>query len=206
MRTKMPKEKKPNIKNEIKKELSTIADTVDLDSVNQQLDIYGITKLDLSKKTLMNIGKWVLDGKSEFEIRQNLELTDKEWRFLIQTCPAIVVVMQHSMAYAEMIVGGTLFQVAIGGKKIKKKIPLKVHDYEIVNGKSVVVGEHYEMVEVEEESQPNPYLLKYLSENKLSENFGNKQKDHSKDHDDIVDAMTQEEINAINEYNKNKGN
>jgi len=202
----MPKEKKPNIKNELKKQLSTIADTVDLDAVNQQLDVAGITKLDISKRTLMNIGKWVLDGKSEMEIKQNLELSESEWRYLLNTCPAIVVVMQHSMAYAELVLGGTLFQTAIGGKKIKKKIPLKVHDYQIINGKSVVVGEHYEMVEVEETSQPNAYLLKYLTENKLSEKFGSKKTDTSKEHDKIIDAMTQEEINAINVYNKNKGN
>ena len=79
---------------------------------------------------------------------------------------------------------------------------MKVHDY---NAYGKVIGEHYEMVEVEETMQPNPYLLKYLAENKLSENFGNKQKDHSKDHDKIVEAMTEEEINAINEYNKTKG-
>ena len=202
----MPKEKKPNIKNELKKQLSTIADTVDLDAVNQQLDVAGITKLDISKRTLMNIGKWVLDGKSEMEIKQNLELSESEWRYLLNTCPAIVVVMQHSTAYAELVLGGTLFQTAIGGKKIKKKIPLKVHDYQIINGKSVVVGEHYEMVEVEETSQPNAYLLKYLTENKLSEKFGSKKTDTSKEHDKIIDAMTQEEINAINVYNKNKGN
>ena len=204
----MPKEKKPNIKNEIKRELSTIVDTVDLDSVNQQLDTAGITKLDLSKKTLMNIGKWVLDGKSEQEIKNNLELTEREWLYILKTCPAIVVVMQHSRAYAEMVVGGTLFQTAIGGKKIKREILLKVHDYayDEKKGRSYVIGEHYEKQIVEEETQPNPYLLKYLSENKLSEKFGNKKVDSSKEHDDVIDAMTEEEINAINEYNKNKNN
>lgn len=200
----MPKEKKPNIKNELKKELSTIADTVDLDTINQQLDTAGITKLDISKKTLLNIGKWVLDGKSEQEIKENLELSESEWRYLLKTCPAIVVVMQHSLAYAEMILGGTLFQTAIGGKKIKKKIPLKVHDYEIINGKSVVVGEHYEMVEIEEESQPNPYLLKYLAEHKLSEKLGNNGSDLSKEHREYIDAMSPEEIEAIRQLNTKK--
>lgn len=192
--------KKPNIKNEIKKELNTITDTVDLESVNSALDNAGITKLDVSKKTLMNIGKWCLDGKSEFEIRQNLELTLQEWNYLLKTCPAIVVVMQHSMAYAEMVIGGTLFQTAIGGKKVKKKIPLKVHEY---NEYGKVCGEHYEMVEVEEETQPNPYLLKFLAENKLSEQFGNKKTDNSKEYKDIIDTMTEDEIKAINEYKKN---
>ena len=191
--------KKPNIKNEIKKELNTITDTVDLDSVNIALDNAGITKLDVSKKTLMNIGKWCLDGKSEFEVRQNLELTIQEWNYLLKTCPAIVAVMQHSMAYAEMIVGGTLFQTAIGGKVIKKKVPMKVHEY---NEYGKVCGEHYEMVEVEEVTQPNPYLLKFLAENKLSEQFGSKKVDNSKEYKDIIDTMTEDEIKALNEYKK----
>ena len=195
----MPKTKKPNIKNEIKKELKTITDTVDLDMVNQQLAIGGINNIIISNKTLLNIGKWCLDGKSEFEIKQNLELSDSEWRYLLKTCPAIVVIMQHSTAYADMIVGGTLFQTAIGGKIIKKKIPLKVRDY--CEGK--VVGEHYEMIEVEEETQPNPYLLKFLAENKLSEKFGGSKKDSADEHREIIENMTEEEINAIKEYKEN---
>ena len=188
--------KKTNIKNEIKKELSTIADTVDLDSVNMALREAKIDKIDISKKTLLNIGKWVLDGKSEFEIRQNLELTMSEWQYLIKTCPAILVVMQHSTAYADIIVGGTLLQTAIGGKIIKKKVPMKVHDYN-ENGK--IIGEHYEMIEVEEESQPNPMLLKFLAENKLSEKFGGKQVDNSKEYKDVIDAMTEDQIAIINQ-------
>lgn len=195
----MPKTKKPNIKNEIKRELKTITDTVDLDMVNQQLAIGGINNIVISDRTLLNIGKWCLDGKSEFEIKQNLELSDSEWRYLLKTCPAIVVIMQHSTAYADMIVGGTLFQTAIGGKIIKKKVPMKVRDFE--DGK--VVGEHYEMVEVEEETQPNPYLLKFLAENKLSEKFGGSKKDSADEHREIIENMTEEEINAIKEYKEN---
>ena len=194
----MPK-KKSNIKNEIKRELKTISDTVDLDMVNQQLSIGGINNIEISEKTLLNIGKWCLDGKSEYEIKQNLELSDSEWRYLLKTCPAIVVIMQHSTAYADMIVGGTLLQTAIGGKKIKKKIPMKVHDYN-ENGK--VIGEHYEMVEIEEETLPNPYLLKFLAENKLSETFGNNKRDNDKEFRDVIENMTDEQISVIDEYKK----
>ena len=108
--------------------------------------------------------------------------------------------MQHSTTYADMVVSGTLLQTAIGGKTYKKTELVKVHDYEIVNGKSVIVGEHYEKVDVEYETQPNPMLLKYLAENKLSEKFGDKKVDSSKEHRDIIDAMTEEEINALNEF------
>jgi len=195
----MPNKKKVNIKNEAKKQLQTIADTVDLDVVNHTLKEQGIDKIDISKQTLLNIGKWILDGKSELEIRNNLELTLQEWNFMLKTCPAIVVIMQHSTTYADMIVGGTLLQTAIGGKKIKKKIPMKVHDYN-ENGK--VVGEHYEMVEVEEETLPNPYLLKFLAENKLSETFGNKKRDNDKEFRDVIENMTDEQISVIDEYKK----
>ena len=200
----MPRPKKTNIKNEIKKELSTIADTVDMDSVNLALKNADLGKIEISKKTLLNIGKWILDGKSEFEVRQNLELTLSEWNYLLKTCPAIVVVMQHSTLYADMIVGGTLLQTAIGGKVVKKKVPMKVHEYEIHNGKSVVVGEHFEYVEVEEETQPNPMLLKFLAENKLSEKFGGKQVDNSKEYRDIIDTMSQEQLDLINTIQNNE--
>lgn len=193
----MARPKKQNIKNEIMHQLNVISDTVDLDMVNQELKAQKIEKLDLSKKTLMNIGKWILDGKSEFEIRQNLELTNSEWAYLIRTCPAILVIMQHSTAYADMVVGGSLLQTAIGGKIVKKKIPLKVHDY---NEYGKVIGEHYEMIEIEEEQPPNPMLLKFLAENKLSEKFGGKKVDNSKEYKDIIDAMTEEEIKVLNEH------
>ena len=177
-------------------ELNELSCVVDLDMVNTTLRANGISNLDLSKKTLMNIGKWALDGKSEFEIRQNLELTSQEWAYLLKTCPAIVVILQHSTAYADMIVGGTLLQTAIGGKIVKKKVPMKVHDYS-ENGK--VIGEHYEMVEVEEETQPNPMLLKFLAENKLSEKFGGKVVDNSKEFRDVIENMTDEQIKIITE-------
>ena len=197
----MPNEKK-SLKEVVKKELKSITDTVDINLVNEILATNNINKIEITEKTLSNIAKWALDGKSEAEIRANLELTTNEWNFLLKTCPAIVIVMQHSLAYADMVVGGTLLQVALGGKKIKKKIPLKVKDYQYDEntGKSWVVGEHYEMVEVEEEAQPNPYLLKYIAENKLSEKFGSAKRDNSKEHREVIDAMTEDEIKAIEEY------
>lgn len=185
-----------NIKNECIHELNEISNLVDLDLVNTTLKANGISKINLSKKTLVNIGKWCLDGKSELEIRQNLELTGQEWAYLLKTCPAIVVILQHSSAYADMIVGGTLLQTAIGGKIVKKKVPMKVHDY---NSYGKVIGEHYELIEVEEESQPNPMLLKFLAENKLSEKFGGKSVDNSKEFRDVIDNMTEEQIKAFSE-------
>lgn len=192
--------KKTNIKNEIVKELNQISDSFDLDDVNMALKSQGIDKLQISKNTLKNIGKWILDGKSETEIRNNLELTTTEWAFLLKNCPALVIVMQKSTAYADIIVGGTLLQTAIGGKVVKKKVPMKVRDY--ADGK--VIGEHYEYVEVEEITQPNPMLLKFLAENKLSEKFGGKTPDNSKEYHDVIENMTPEQLKIIEEYGKDR--
>lgn len=196
----MPRPKKNNIKNEVVHQLNELSNSFDLDSVNVALKSQGIDKIQMSKKTLVNIGKWILDGKSEYEIRNNLELTAQEWAYLLKNCPALVIVMQQSTAYADIIVGGTLLQTAIGGKIVKKKVPMKVRDY--ADGK--IIGEHYEYVEVEEETQPNPMLLKFLAENKLSEKFGGKTPDNSKEYHDVIENMTPEQLKIIEEYNKNR--
>lgn len=196
----MPRPKKNNIKNEVVHQLNELSNSFDLDSVNIALKSQGIDKLQISKKTLVNIGKWILDGKSEMEIRNNLELTAQEWAYLLKNCPALVIVMQQSTAYADIIVGGTLLQTAIGGKIVRKKVPMKVKDY--ADGK--IIGEHYEFVEIEEETQPNPMLLKFLAENKLSEKFGGKTPDNSKEYHDVIENMTPEQIKIIEEYNKNR--
>lgn len=182
-------------KQALREQVLNIADTIDMSDINKTIKDEGVLiDFGLSKKTLLNISKWALDGKSQFEIQQNLELTAKQWEYLCNKCPAILTVMQHSQAYADIVVAGTLFETAIGGKVIKKKIPLKVHDY---NEQGKVIGEHYEMVEVEETMPANPYLLKYLSEHKLSENLGSGKKASSLEHRKIIDAMTEDEIKEL---------
>ena len=180
---------------ELKEELNKITDTVDLKAVNQVMELSGeFENFGLTKKTLNNIAKWALDGKSQFEIAKNLELTQKEWLYLCKVCPAILLVMQHSQAYADIVIAGSLYQTAIGGHTIKKKVPIKLKDYDD-NGR--VVGEHIEIVEIDEVQAPNPMLLKYLAENKLSENFGKVKTDNSKEHREVVDAMSEEELKVI---------
>lgn len=188
-------------KRDIKKELDKITDTVDIDITNKVLDMTPegmFEKFDLSKKTLNNIAKWALDGKSQFEIAQNLELSKKEWGYLCKVCPTILLVMQHSQAYADVVVAGTLYQTAIGGHTIHRKVPIKIKEYD--NGR--VVGEHIEYAEYEEVQPSNPYLLKYLAEHKLSENFGAVQTDNSKEHREVVDVMTDEELALIEKLGK----
>ena len=186
-------------KRDIKNELNKITDTVDIDITNKVIDLSGeIESFHLTKKTLDNIAKWALDGKSQFEIRQNLELSQKEWNYLIKVCPAIILVMSHSQAYADVVVAGTLYQTAIGGHTIHRKAPIKIKEYD--NGR--VVGEHIEYAEYDEIQAPNPYLLKYLAENKLSENFGKVKTDNSQEHREVVDVMSDEELKMIEKLGK----
>lgn len=174
-------------KKELKKELKGITDTIDIKLTNQVIKMSEqLGEFEITTKTLNNIAKWALDGKSQFEIAQNLELSKKEWAYLIQICPTILMVMQHSQAYADIVVAGSLYQTAIGGHTIKRKTPIKIKEYEYGR----VVGEHVEIVEYDEVQKPNPDLLRYLAEHKLSENFGKVKTDNSKTHREIVDAMT----------------
>lgn len=189
-------------KKEIKQELNKITDTVDIKLVNQVLDMSDILEdFSITKKTLNNIAKWALDGKSQFEIAQNLELSKREWDYLCKVCPAILLVMQHSQAYADVVVAGTLYQTAIGGHTIHKKVPIKIKEYD--NGR--VIGEHIEYAEYDEVQPSNPYLLKYLAENKLSEQFGKSKIDNSKEHREVVDVMSDEELALIEKLGKDNG-
>ena len=186
-------------KKELKQELKKITDTVNIEITNKVLNMSEeIKDFKLTEKTLNNIAKWALDGKSQFEIAQNLELSKKEWDYLCNVCPSILLVMQHSQAYADIVIAGSLYQTAIGGHTIHRKQPIKIKEYE--DGK--VVGEHIEYAEWDEVQPSNPYLLKYLAENKLSENFGKVKTDNSKEHREIIDAMTEEELKTIESLNE----
>ena len=186
-------------KKELKQELKKITDTVNIELTNKVLNMSEEKKdFKLTEKTLNNIAKWALDGKSQFEIAQNLELSKKEFAYLCNVCPSILLVMQHSQAYADIVIAGSLYQTAIGGHTIHKKAPIKIKEYE--DGR--VVGEHIEYAEWDEVQPSNPYLLKYLAENKLSENFGKVKADNSKEHREVIDAMTEEELKTIESLNE----
>lgn len=137
-----------------------MANKVKIKETNDMLEGTNIGDFKISKRTLENIAEWCLNGDTEFEIRQKLELNKNQWAILISACPDVLKIMEFGYAYADMVVGGSLLQVAIGGKKIKKQQIVKVGDYE--NG--IKVGEHIEKVEIEEELPPNPLLLKFLAE------------------------------------------
>lgn len=144
----------------------------------------------MSQSTLTNIAGWALNGASDNEIRKNLDLNKHQWAILCTVCPTMIMVMQHSRAMADVVVAGSLFQTAIGGKRIKKQQPVRVREYD---DKGLVCGEHYEIIEIEEELPPNPVLLKFLAENKLSEQFGDKKASRNEKLRELVDSLSPED-------------
>lgn len=164
--------------------------SADIDFINKMIEKSDIGDFAMSKSTLANIAGWSLNGESDAEIRKHLDLNKHQWAILCTICPTMLMVMQHSRAMADLIVAGSLFQTAIGGKRIKKQVPVKYKKYD-ENGRPY--EEDYKIIEIEEELPPNPMLLKFLAENKLGEQFGDKKGVDDKKIKDFVESLTPED-------------
>lgn len=174
----------------------------DIDYINKLLSKSGdMNDFAMSQSTLSNIAGWALNGASDQEIRKNLDLNKHQWAILCTVCPTMIMIMQHSRAMADMVVAGSLFQTAIGGKRIKKQQPVRVREYD---EKGLVCGEHYEVIEIEEELPPNPVLLKFLAENKLSEQFGDKKTNRNEKLRELVDSLSPEDKALIEAARKSE--
>lgn len=165
-------------------------------NVQQTNKILEISKCDfkLSAKTLKNISHWALNGDSDKEIASNLEISEKDFQLLCAVCPALVMAMQESRQLAEIMLTGSLFQTAIGGQKIRKQQAVKMNDFDEDGNR---IGEHIEIVEVEEELPPNPMLLKFLAEKKLNENFGESNKDKDNIIKQAISAFDTETLDKV---------
>lgn len=174
----------------------------DIDYINKLLSkTDDMGDFAMSQSTLSNIAGWALNGASDQEIRKNLDLNKHQWAILCTVCPTMIMIMQHSRAMADMVVAGSLFQTAIGGKRIKKQQPVRVREYD---EKGLVCGEHYEVIEIEEELPPNPVLLKFLAENKLSEQFGDKKTNRNEKLRELVDSLSPEDKALIEAARKSE--
>ena len=164
----------------------------DYDSINHVLSITKNEDLGkISKQVVKNIAEWSLNGDDRKQIAEKLELTPRQFETLCRICPVLVHIMETGVEMANIIATGSLFQTAIGGQFIKKQVVVKVKEYDD-DGK--VIGEHYEKMWVEEELPPNPILLKFIAENKLSERFGDKKSEQDKVIKDSIINMTKEEL------------
>ena len=191
-------------KEEILDPIKQLAKSVDLKTVNQLLAQTELHDFEMNKSTINNIAEWCLNGDSDNEIRQKLSLTKNQWSILVTICPTLLLVMKDSRALADVVIAGSLFQTAIGGKRIKKQVPVRVKEYECnpETGKSWVSGEHTEVIEIEEELPPNPLLLKFLAEHKMSEKLGDVKVNGDSEYKKIVDSLSPEERAMIEAMKK----
>lgn len=172
---------------------------VDIEFVNQMIGkSEEMGDFKISKSTLANISSWALNGESDKEIREHLDLTDHQFAILCTVCPTLILIMDRSRAMADLIIAGSLFQTAIGGKRIKKQQAVKVGIYE--NG--VKTGERIEKVWLEEELPPRPELLKFLAENKLSQNFGERKGVDESKMKELADSLSARDRALIEEMTK----
>lgn len=186
------------MENQALKPIKELAKSVDMKLVNQLLSQTELKDFEMNKSTICNIAEWCLNGESDNEIRQRLSLTKNQWAILVTVCPTLLIVMRDSRALADVVIAGSLFQTAIGGKVVKKEQLIKVGEYD--NG--VKIGEHVEKHVVEEELPPNPLLLKFLAEHKLSEKLGDNVSNHESNYKKMVESLTPEERALIEAMKK----
>ena len=187
------------MKNEILDPVKELAKNVDIKTVNKLLAQTELKDFEMNKSTITNIAEWALNGNSDSEIRQKLSLTKNQWAILVTICPTLLLVMKESRALADVVIAGSLFQTAIGGKRIKKQVPVKFKIYD-ENGK--VDREDYKVIEIEEELPPNPLLLKFLAEHKLSEKLGDNPIDKESNYKKMVESLKPEELAIIEAMKK----
>ena len=171
-------------------------DAINVNTINDLIEVTGNADIGKIKKTTIeNIAKWALNGASNQEIAKNLELSDKQFQTLLAICPTLIMIMKDSRELADVVIAGSLFQRAIGGQRIHKRVPVKVGDYK--NG--VRIGEHIEYAETIEELPPDSALLKYLAEHKLSEKFGKEIVDKDKEVVSVVNSLDPNQLKEFEE-------
>ena len=173
---------------------------LDLDFINQIIEQNGkLDDFEMNKTTLMNIAEWALNGKSDEEIRKSLNLKPQQWAILVSICPTMVMIMHDSRALADVIIAGSLFQTAIGGKRVAREVVKTITEYD-ERGKPC--GQHLEKITIYEELPPNADLLKFLATHKLSEQFGDGQVDATSRFKDIVSKFTPEQLALVESMGK----
>ena len=178
--------------------IKELSKSVDINLVNSVLAQTDLHDFEMTKATIENIAEWCLNGNSDTEIRQKLSLNKHQWGVLVACCPTLLVVMQQSRSLAEVVLAGSLFQRAVGGKIVKKQTVVKKKIYE--DGK--VVGEENEIVWLEEELPPEPSLLKFLAEKKLNEKLGEYANKTTENYKNVVNNLTDEDLAKLEQMSK----
>lgn len=179
--------------------IKELANSVDTNVVNAILQNTELKDFEMNKSTITNIAEWALNGESDTEIRKHLALNKSQWAILVTICPTLLLVIRESRALADIVIAGSLFQTAVGGRRIKKQVPVK---YKVYGENGKVEREDYKIVEIEEELPPNPLLLKFLAEHKFSEKMGENSDKKDNDYKKIVDNLSPKERALLEAYEK----
>lgn len=189
---------------EILDPIKELAKNVDYKTVNQLLSQTELKDFEMNKSTITNIAEWCLNGDSDNEIRKHLDLNKNQWAILVTMCPTLLLVIKESRALADVVLAGSLYQTAVGGRRITKQVPVKekIYEWNEQTGKSWVVGEKTTIIEIQEELPPNPLLLKYLAEHKFSEKLGDTNLEKGNDYKKMVESLTPDERALIEAMKK----
>ena len=162
------------------------------------------SKLQMSKKTIENVVRWALKGTSTREIAENLELTQQEFNVLLSTSPALLWALQKGESMAQAYLSATAYELAIGGRKMKKEVLSTVRERD-ENGR--VVKEYQVPVEVSYELPPDSAMMKFLLQNHIPNRYGDiKEKKEEEEMRRVIDNLTDEERVSISKYGKSKIN
>jgi hypothetical protein len=133
------------------------------------VDSKGIVKDEEIKGTIRNIFNWSSEGKSEKEISQYLNMDLRDFKSLCKQYPIFLGAMSKGKAMAKMMVSASMYELAIGGKKIKKLVPVTTCEYN-ENGKMISKTTTY--ANVETELPPDFNAQKYILSRKDPKNWG----------------------------------
>lgn len=157
-----------------------------------------------NKKTTENVVRWALKGASMREIAENLELSKKEFDVLLSSSPALMWALQKGEALAQVYLSMTAYEIAIGGKRVKKEVLSTIRERD-ENGR--VVKEYQVPVEVSYELPPDSAMMKFLLQNHIPNRYGDiKKQKEDEEMRTIIDQLSDEDKINISKYGKEKIN
>lgn len=186
-----------------KKREEVVKDRVVKNKVNELIDNIGYEQLQVEASIVHNIARWVSSGMTDRDsLAYSLKITRKELDSWCVKYPEVIGAISIGEKVLNMKVGLTLGQIALGGYRTKKQIPIRLSEYNEYGRK---IRDYVEVVTVEEETPPNFNAIKYILDNKESFDWGTKkemQREEEKQKK-IIETLSQEDtLNVLNMIKK----
>lgn len=196
----MDKDINQNIVSSIVKDAERINDLTSVYLDESMLE--NTKRLKITRKTLENVVKWSLNGSSQKEIASNLELSEKEFSTLLRVSPALMWALSKGEELAQIYLSATAYELAIGGKKIKREVLGTVREYD-ENGR---IQKTYQVpVETSYELPPDTSMMKFLLTSHIKNRYGDLKKAlEEEEMRKVVDSLDAEGLIKAQEYAKGK--